>query len=643
METKIRKPLRLWPGVVAAALGVLLTVFLPTVAPMPLAMAGGPVGALLILLWWLFLSRAPWAERLGALVLIAVAVLATRPLVHESLANAASSALFYIVAIPVMAFALVAWAAGTRRAGRGPRLAWLIPTLVLAGLAVTAVRLAGVSNTAALDFAWRWTPTAEERLLAEMERDPPRNGSRRAIAPENTTTRPTDTMEPSDATTASSDATATSSDAPTASSEATATSSDLTATSTGAPSTSSDRPLQARRRPRWPGFRGPGRDGVARGVRLGDDWSESPPVELWRRAVGPAWSSFAIDGDRFYTQEQLGEEETVSCYDLQSGAPLWRHADPVRFWEPGSGAGPRATPTLHDGRVYTVGGTGIVNALDADDGSLVWSRNAATDGQKSVPSWGFAGSPLVVGDTLIVAAAGKLISYDLATGELRWIGPKGAGYSSPQLATLDGVEQILILNGPGALSVEPSDGNPLWQYDWPGDSIVQAAVTDDGSVLIAGSGSGMGGEPGLRRVAVARERGDGSVELGTGGWTVEERWTSTGLKPNFSDFVQHRGHAYGFDGAILACIDLADGRRKWKGGRYGNGQLVLLAEQDLLLVLSEKGELALVEASPEQFTERARWKAIDGKTWNHPAVAGDIVLVRNSEEMAAFRVTPAGD
>jgi outer membrane protein assembly factor BamB len=385
----------------------------------------------------------------------------------------------------------------------------------------------------------------------------------------------------------------------------------------------------------WPGFRGPRRDGVVAGVQIGTDWSASPPVRMWKRPIGPGWSSFAVQGDRLYTQEQRGEDEVVACYKVTTGEPVWRHRDSARFWESNAGAGPRGTPTLADGRVYAFGGTGIVNALDAGSGVVIWSRNAASDTGAKLPDWGFSSSPLVVDDLVVVAAAGHLAAYDAATGNPRWYGPKsGWGYSSPHLATLDGVRQVLLLNGAGAIGVSPEDGKVLWEHKWPGDGIVQPGLTADGDVLIGtATGMGEGAGIGMRRIAVTQ---------GPDAWNVQERWTTTGIKPYFNDFVLHEGHAYGFDGSLLACVNLEDGARRWKGGRYGAGQLVLLPEQDLLLVLSEQGELALVKASPDQFTEvAARIPAIEGKTWNHPVLAGDVLLARNAEEMTAFRLVLA--
>jgi outer membrane protein assembly factor BamB len=225
---------------------------------------------------------------------------------------------------------------------------------------------------------------------------------------------------------------------------------------------------------------------------------------------------------------------------------------------------------------------------------------------------------------VIVAASGQLIAYDAASGNRRWLGPSAGGsYSSPQLATIDGVAQVLLMGGTGAMSVSLTDGKELWEHTWSSNSIVQPALTADGDVLITSQDNG------TRRIAITH---------GPSGWTTTERWTSNGLKPYFNDFVVHKDHAYGFDGRILACIDLKDGQRSWKGGRYGNGQLVLLPDQDLLLVLSEEGELALVQATPNEFVERAKFAAIQGKTWNHPVLVGDILLVRNGEEMAAFRL-----
>jgi outer membrane protein assembly factor BamB len=310
---------------------------------------------------------------------------------------------------------------------------------------------------------------------------------------------------------------------------------------------------------------------------------------------------------------------------------VWRHRDAARFWESNGGAGPRGTPTLgDDGRVYAFGGTGILNTLDGATGKAIWSRNAAADLKAATPDWGFSSSPVLMKDLVVIAVAGQLAAYDRASGDPRWRGPaNGFSYSSPHLVTIDGVQQVLLLSAGGVTSVA-ADGTVLWEHNWSGGAIVQPARASDGDMLISVLG-GTGGA-GIRRIGVAHTSGK---------WTTEERWTSNGLKPYYNDYVVHKGHAYGFDGTILSAIDLSNGTRKWKGGRYGGGQLVLLADQDALLVASEEGEVALVSATPDEFRELARFKAIDGKTWNHPVVVGDVLLIRNGEEMAAYRLPRA--
>jgi len=599
-----RKPLRLWPGVAAAVLLCLVRYVLPAVVPRAflVGVIGAVVCVLAIVVWWLFFSRAPWSERLGAVALAIVALVATKRVVDVSVATGMMGIMPFFYSIPVLSVALVAGAVASRRLAGGLRWASMAATMLLACGAMTLLRTDGITGSAGAQWAWRWTKTPEQRLLAQAGDEPA------AVAP-----APATPAAP---------AAATAADIPR----------ERPAPRAGAvPAALVSTPATAAvARADWPGFRGPERDGVARGARIATDWSKTPPVELWRRPVGPGWSSCAVRGDLFYTQEQRGDQEVVSCYRVTTGQPVWRHGYAVRFYESNGGAGPRATPTLSGGGVYTFGATGILNALDAGTGAVAWSRNVASETGTKVPMWGFASSPLVIGDAVIVAAAGKLAAYDRATGDPRWSGPAHAmSYSSPQRATIGGVEQVLLLSADGATSVAPTDGKVLWEYKWQGFTIVQPALVAGGDVLISTSG-GTGGL-GIRRLGLAH---------GPGGWTVRERWTSDGLCPYFNDFVVYQGHAFGFDGSTLACIDLEHGTRKWEGGRYGSGQLILLPDQGLLLVVSEEGDLALVRAAPDKFTEVARFPAIKGKTWNHPVLVGDTLLVRNGQEMAAFRLSP---
>lgn len=316
--------------------------------------------------------------------------------------------------------------------------------------------------------------------------------------------------------------------------------------------------------------------------------------------------------------------EIVSCYRLDNGKAVWQHSDQARFWDSHAGAGPRSTPTLHSGKVYTLGATGILNALNAKDGSLMWSCNVAQDAELEITDWGIASSPLVFDEVVLVAISGTVAAYDIHSGKALWTGPEGGeSWSSPHSLTIDGVDQVLMMSGKGPTSFRAHDGTVLWEYRWPGSQIVQPALCEDGDLILSA-----GDAKGMRRLTVSLESGK---------WSFQEQWSSHRMKPNFNDFVVHKGHAYGYEGPSLACLDLENGERKWKGGRYG-GQILLLSDQDLLIVLTEKGELALVKAQSEKLEELARVPAIESKTWNHPVLVGDLLLVRNMEEMAAFRL-----
>jgi len=553
---------KVWPAVAILVLLLIVRFGAPILDPstIPFAVLGGAGCGLLLGLWYLLFSRAPARDRLVAGLGLPVVLALTFIGLDKSLATSMGGLTFPLFALPAISAVFVFWLVfGSRLPER--RVA-LIVLFALVCAPWLLVRTGGFTGGLEHDFAWRWSATAEERMLADT-----RDEVLVDVAP----------------------------------------------TSTGSTVA------------QWPGFRGRGRNGHVAGAA---DWSIAAPVELWRRAVGPAWSSFAVLGERVYTQEQRGEEEVVSCYALRTGEPVWRHATPTRFWESNSGAGPRATPTVDAGRVYALGARGVLNVLDAYDGGVIWSRDLRADTGQEPPEFGFASSPLVTAEHVIVAATGSLIAYDLDSGEPAWQGPANdKGYSSAQALEIDGVEQVVFMNGAGSFGHEPNDGRVLWQHEWPGDPIVQPAATADGDVLV-----NAGERSGVRRLDV-RHEGDG--------WIVEERWTSSRLKPFFNDYVVHAGHAFGFDAGILACVELAEGQRVWKGGRYGHGQLVLVPERDLLVVVSEAGEIVLVRADANAFEEIARVQAIEGKTWNHPVLVDDLLLVRNAQEMAAFTFAPA--
>src|SRR6185436_7066828 len=259
----------------------------------------------------------------------------------------------------------------------------------------TLVWTTGINGDHVAEFGWRWAKSPEERLLAQAGREP----AARPPAPAAEAPKEQPMAQAGDELAAVSGDAAASPPPETPGDPVVTQARDQPAAVPGDAAASAGEKTAGD----WPGFRGPDRDGTITGVRIETDWAASPPVKLWRRPIGPGWSSFAVHGNFLYTQEQRGDDEVVTCYDATTGEPVWTHRDAARFFESNAGPGPRGTPTLSNGRVYTFGATGILNALDARNGAVVWSRNAASDTKAQVPDWGFSSSPLVVDDVVIVA------------------------------------------------------------------------------------------------------------------------------------------------------------------------------------------------------------------------------------------------
>ena len=381
--------------------------------------------------------------------------------------------------------------------------------------------------------------------------------------------------------------------------------------------------------PTFPQFLGPARDGTLAGPRLARDWTARPPRRLWRQPLGQGWAGFAIASGIAVTQEQRGDEERVVAYDAASGRPLWSHGDRARYATVIAGVGPRATPTLDGSRVFAMGATGILNALDLASGRRLWSHDVVQETAAAIPDWGRSCSPLVVDGRVVVIAGGssgrRLVAYDAASGELAWAaGEGGASYSSPTLVTLAGHRQLVVLNGASVSGHDPATGAVLWEQPFPREqpNVAMPLQLDPGRLLVS-VGYGVGSK------AYRVREADGALFV-----TLE--WESPRLKSKFANLIAHDGFVYGLDDGVLTCIDPASGERRWKGGRHGHGQLLLVA--DLLLVQTEEGELVLVDPSPEGYRELTRFPALDGKTWNPPALAGSLLVVRNDREAAAYEL-----
>ncbi len=377
-------------------------------------------------------------------------------------------------------------------------------------------------------------------------------------------------------------------------------------------------------------FLGPNRDATITGVELSRDWAAKAPVELWRQPLGLGWSGFAIADDIAVTLEQRQGEELVVAYALENGQVLWSQLNDAGFESAMTGDGPRSTPAIDAGEVFVVGARGTLSALDLKTGELIFRRNILEDSGGTRPTHGVAASPLLLGDHVVVLAGGasgsSLIAYDRSTGERSWSGgDEPAAYSSPFLATLAGAPQIVVFNRTGVTGQNATDGEVLWQFDWPpGSERVAQPVVLPGDRLFVSTGYGMGSK-------LLQIEADAA-----GGLNAEIIWESRRLKAKFTQVVHRDGFMYGLDDGVLVSLDLRDGERRWKRGRYGHGQILLV--DDLLLIQSERGEVILVAASPERHHELGRFQAVEGMSWATPALAGDLLIVRSEEEAACYRL-----
>lgn len=581
------RPLRVWPLLLLLPAMLALRLFrwgedapsmvwaIPTFGPI--------LAGIAILAWYLLVSGARWWERMVGLATFVIAVPAVFSLLHESMQGPAMLVYFIPAAIAIFAISLIPLAKTFT-----PRRI-IVPALlaVLTLSSATLLKTDGIWGDFAIRFEKRWAPAPAERFeqpigLTSNVRVP---GS----APENTE-----------------------------------------ADDPGSP------PLPPAE---WPHFRGPNWDSAVRGVQIATDWTTRPPEELWRIAVGPAWSSFAVAGNYLFTQEQRGDTETVVCYAADSGQEIWSYGVPSRFFDPLGGLGPRSTPTIDGDRVYAAGGEGLVLALDGTSGRKLWEADLKDISSRPPPMWGFAASPYVIGDVVILYAGGvgdkAVVAFSKSDGSVVWTaGAKAASdgsstpidsYASVQPLEIGGQTYAALASNVGLTLWDPESGRLAGQYDWKhtGYRALQVQQLDEDQLLLpTGQGSG------TRLLKLTT----------TGPFDAEEVWTSTKLRPDFNDCVVHKEVIYGFDDGIFAAISLADGRRLWKGGRYGKGQVLLVADSDALIVQREDGDVVLVAADPKEHRELGQIDATDSKSWNHPVVVGDRLFVRSADTAVCYRL-----
>ncbi|MFV0445028.1 MAG: PQQ-binding-like beta-propeller repeat protein [Planctomycetaceae bacterium] len=389
-----------------------------------------------------------------------------------------------------------------------------------------------------------------------------------------------------------------------------------------------------------PSYRGRNSQGVVVGPPLPQDWETHPPQLLWKQPCGGGYAQLAVVEPWAVTIEQREGNEAVVCYDTTTGRERWVQEYPAEFTEAMGGPGPRATPTIADGAVYSLGAKGDLLKLSLATGEVLWRRNLLTDYDAPNTEWAMSSSPLVVDDLLVVNPGGPngdgLVALDRETGKPVWERPgvqehaspendsNRMGYSTPFVVELLGTRQIVMFDGVGVRGYLPDTGEKLWEHrhrNGAGVNVAQPLVFDDGRIFITCSY-----DVGCRMLQVREMQGT---------WSVESLWDNKNLRCKFTSPVLHNGYIYGLDEGILVCLDPATGQRNWKKGRYGHGQLLLTNDQ--LFIHSEDGWGVLLDPDPKKWIEVTKFRTLeDPKNWNPPALIDGKLYIRNHREMAGF-------
>jgi len=368
----------------------------------------------------------------------------------------------------------------------------------------------------------------------------------------------------------------------------------------------------------WPNFRGPEFNGIATGEKWSAQWPDDGPKVLWKAKAGIGFSSFSVADGRVYTTGNSNDEDTVFCFDATTGKELWKHSYPEELDPKYYEGGTSATPTVHDGRVYHLSRTGDAFCLDAATGKVVWTANLQEKTGAELPDWGFAGSALVLGDSVVFSLGEFGTAVSKADGSILWTtGKRPAGYSSP-LPLKSGDRQLLLMSsGKAYAAVDAKDGKTVWEFPWTTQYGVNAAdPIPSGDTIFISSGY---------------EKGAALIRTDSGSPTAV--WQNKAMRNQFNSCVLIDGHLYGPDGnngrnASLKCLELKTGTVKWEHKGFGPGGL--MAADGKLITLSEKGELAIAPASPEKFAPTATAQVLGGRCWSAPVLSHGRLYCRNA-------------